>query len=299
MTLIAILAALGLGHFAPGLSDVRRTDWIHTWTARVARHADRIPGFDGAAGVLAVLLPPMLAIALLQVLLAGVYYGLVVFAFSVAVLVWAWGPRDLDEDVDAYLAARETGDAGEKRRAAQRIVPGELPAESEAEAETVLAWVYLGALERWFGVVFWFLLLGPLGAALYRWTQVVAVDAPRADVGESFVDAARRLRRLLDWPVCLLMALGLAVVGHFDAVIHAWREYYRREQCGFFALDPGYLLAAARATLAAPPTGWTDESETADAGVTGEIRASMNLLWRVLFVWLSVVALLTVAGWAG
>lgn len=298
MTLIAILTALGLGHFAPGLGDLRRTAWVRGWTAAVARHSDRLPGFDGAAGVIAVLLPPLLAVALFQVLLAGVYSGVAVFVYAVLVLVWAWGPRDLDDDVNAYLAARESGDTADQRRAAQRIVPGELPAESEAEAETVLAWVYLGALERWFGVVFWFLLLGPLGAVLYRLTQVLARDAADAGIGESFMEAARRLRRLLDWPVSLLMATGLAIVGHFDAVIHAWREYYRREQCGFFALDPGYLLAAARATLTAPPTGWTEEAP-AKLGVAGEIRASMNLVWRVLFVWLSVVALLTVAGWAG
>lgn len=298
MTLIAILTALGLGHFAPGLGDLRRTGWVRNWTAAVARHSDRLPGFDGAAGVVAVLLPPLAAVALLQVLLAGLYYGLAVFIFSVLVLVWAWGPRDLDDDVQAYLAARESGDTADQRRAAQRIVPGELPAESQAEAETVVAWIYLGALERWFGVVFWFLVLGPLGAVLYRLTQVLARNMPGSELGESFVEAARRLRRLLDWPVCLLMATGLAIVGHFDAVIHAWRAYYRREQCGFFALDPGYLLAAARATLQAPPTGWRDEAP-AESGVAGEIRASMNLVWRVLFVWLSVVALLTVAGWAG
>lgn len=294
MTLIAILTALGLGHFAPGLGDIRRTGWVHGWTAAVARHCERLPGFDGATGVTAILLPPLLAVGLLQ----AWFSGLVGFVFSVLVLVWAWGPRDLDEDVDAYLAARESDDTSEQCQAAQRIVPGELPAEAEAEAQTVLAWIYLGALERWFGVVFWFLVLGPLGAALYRVSQVLARGAADAGIGESFVEAARRLRRLLDWPVCLLMATGLAIVGHFDAVIHAWREYYRREHSGFFALDPGYLLAAARATLQAPPTGWTEESPT-ESGVAGEIRASMNLLWRVLFVWLSVVALLTVAGWTG
>lgn len=294
MTLIAILTALGLGHFAPGLGDIRRTGWVRGWTAAVARRCERLPGFDGAAGVVALLLPPLLVIGLLQ----AWFSGLVGFAFSVLILVWAWGPRDLDDDVDAYLAARESGDTSEQRRAAQRLVPGELPAESEAEAQTVLAWIYLGALERWFGVVFWFLVLGPLGAVLYRLSQVLARDATGAGIGESFVEAARRLRRLLDWPACLLMATGLAIVGHFDAVIHAWREYYRREHSGFFALDPGYLLAAARATLQAPPTGWTEEPP-ARSGVAGEIRASMNLLWRVLFVWLSVVALLTVAGWTG
>lgn len=298
MTLIAILAALGLGHFAPGLADVRRTGWVHDWNAWVARRLGGYDGFDSAAGVVSVLLPPLLAVALLQVLLAGMYYGLAVFAFSVAVLIWAWGPRDLDEDVNAYLDALDGGDTNSQRQAAQRIVPGPLPAEAGDEAETVVAWIYLGALERWFGVVFWFLVLGPLGAVLYRLTHVLAHEAVEAHMGEGFLAAARRLRRLLDWPACLLMALGLAVVGHFDAVIQAWRDYYRQAERGFFALDPGYLLAAARATLAAPPTGWADDDNVSH-DVRWQISTSMNLVWRVLFVWLSVVALLTVAGWAG
>lgn len=299
MTLIAILAALGLSHFAPGLADIRRTGWVRDWTATVTRHvADRLPAFDGALGVVIVLAGPLLLTALLQSALAGMYYGLAVFAFSVVVLVWAWGPRDLGEDVQAYREALATGSTAEQRRAAGKLVPGELPAGAEAEGETVVAWIYLGALERWFGVVFWFIVLGPLGAVLYRWTQVMAREAAEAGPGDNFVAASRRLRRVLDWPVCLLMALGLAVVGHFDAVVQAWRRYYRENEGGFFALDPGYLLSAARATLAAPPTGWQEE-QGGPHDVAWQLEASMNLVWRVLFVWLSVVALLTVAGWAG
>lgn len=298
MTLIAILLALGLNHFAQGLADIRYTDWLRVWTDWLGQRLGDLDILNGVLGVVLVLAPLVLVVALLQAGLEDRVYGLAGFAFAVLALVWAWGPRDLDSDVDAYLQAARSGESNSQRRAAVRLVPGELPPDAEDEANTVLAWVYLGALERWFGVLFWFVVLGPTGAVLYRLSHVLAHYAPVDERPPGFTDAARRLRRLLDWPVCLLMALGLAIVGHFDAVIHAWREYYRREERGFFALDPGYLLAAARATLDAPPAGW-DEEETAHETACQRIRLSMNLIWRVLFVWLTVLALFTIAGWLG
>lgn len=298
MTLIAIIVTLALTHFIGGLAALRGTDWVCAWQRWLQGHCSKLPGYDGATGVLLVVAPPVIAVALAQWALEDVALGLATFVFGVAVLVWAWGPRDLDRDVEAYLKAAAGGDTDEQRRAAEAIVAQPLPPDAEEEAEVVMAWVYLGALERGFGVLFWFAVLGPLGAMLYRVSQVLARRAADRGAPDGFVGAVRRLRRLLDWPVCLLMALGLAVVGHFDAVINAWREHYRREGQGFFALDPGFVLSAARATLAAPPTGWPAEFER-EPDVYDRIRMSLNLLWRVMFVWLTVLALLTLAGWLG
>lgn len=296
MTLIAALAAIALNRFLPQMAEMRHTHWLRDWTGWLDRRLGNQDLWKGAFGVLLVLGPPVAVIAVVQAGLDDFAFGLFGFLFAVIVLIWTWGPRDLDSDVSNYLQAARSGSSDQQRRAAAHLVPGELPPDQESEANTVLAWVYLGGLERWFGVLFWFCVLGPMGAVLYRLSHLLARHSAEDERPAGFVEAARRLRRLLDWPVCLLMALGLAIVGHFDAVIGAWRDYYQRESRSFFALDPGYLLAAARATLAAPPADWNGDESAVDTACQ-RIAVSMNLMWRVLFVWLTVLALCTIVGW--
>src|SRR3970282_994329 len=102
--------------------------------------------------------------------------GLAGLVFALAVLFYTWGPRDLDVDVEAILDAR---DPLARRAAAARLWPrtGTASLEGGALAEAV----FRSALQRWFGVLFWFLLLGPVGALLYRLTQL-ATDGGDGDL---------------------------------------------------------------------------------------------------------------------
>ena len=95
--------------------------------------------------------------------------------------------------------------------------------------------------------------------------------------------------------------IALALVGNFDSVLSAWR------QDGAFGLDSRLLPNAARASVRseiAEEVGDYAESgisaSTALAEVFGELpelRDAMNLAWRVLVLWLAVIALFVVAGW--
>ena len=141
-----------------------------------------------------------------------------------------------------------------------------------------------GALRRWFGVLFWFLLLGPVGALGYRLVQLAA-------------DASLSTARPAS--VTQLMTLALALVGNFDTVFAAWRE----ARAGRPALDTGFLEAAARASVTAEiadDEAWATEGLPADAPpALLELRDAMSLVWRMLMVWLAVLALFVLAGWVG
>src|SRR3546814_2204579 len=121
-TLIAVVAAIILGHVAPAFAaGVRSHDWFGNWLRWLD---ERFPGegaWRGRYGIVLALLPPVLLVALFQAALATPLLGLAGLVFGVAVLFYSWGPRDLDIDVEAIIAAP---DQGSRRGAALKLWRG-------------------------------------------------------------------------------------------------------------------------------------------------------------------------------
>jgi AmpE protein len=297
VTLIAVVIALVVGHTMPALTALRRYDWFIAWLEWLGVQAGERQSWRSGWGLVLALAPPLLVVVLLQLAVRGDLYGLLDFLFAVAVLFYAWGPRDLDHDVEAVVAAR---DAESRRAAAARLFP-DRDAPSLDGAALVEA-VFRCALWRWFGVLFWFLLLGPFGALLYRLVSLCAQGEARRRLPTEAVDAARATLAVLDWPVAQLMTLALALVGNFDSVLGAWKD----AGGAGFTRDADFLAAAARASvrseLAEEVRDYTDEGlpatgALAQLGELPELRDAMSLVWRILLLWLAVLALFVVAGW--
>jgi AmpE protein len=182
-------------------------------------------------------------------------------------------------------------------------IPERGPAERTDGAALVSA-VFHNALRRWFGVLFWFLVLGPMGAVLYRLTAISCEGPLAARVPAQTAAGARVLLHVLDWPVAQLMTLALALVGNFDTVLGAWRDSGGAQ----FHLQHRFLDAAARASvrteLAEEAADYADDAEESASAATAalarpglpELRDAMSLVWRILLVWLAVLALFVIAG---
>ena len=325
-TLIAVITALLLGHLFPGAArTLRHHAWFAAWMRWLgARFADPHSVWRGRWGVLIAVLPPLAVVAALQYLLQTPLAGVLGLLFSIAVLFYAWGPRDLDQDV-ADVADADTPDA--RRAAAARLGI----ADGRSEGGPAIGAVFRSALRRWFGPLLWFLLLGAAGALLYRLIALAAEGLPRAaDPAGGAADGmlpvpvdgavpggdadpvpppaaregARALLALLDWPVAQLMTFSLALVGNFDTVVGAWKD----AGGGALHRDIAFLDAAARASvrseIAEEAREWIDEGDSpgvawARLGDLPELRDAMSLVWRILLLWLAVLALFVIAGWVG
>lgn len=332
-TLFAVVVALVLGHVAPALAaGLRDYGWFAALLGWLGR---RFPddGFRrGRWGLALALVPMVLAVGLVQWLLDGIAFGLPALAFGVAAVFYAWGPRDLDLDVQAVIDAPDAAARGESLA---RLRPAAAAGAGQARDE--VGRVFVAALRRWFGVLFWFVVLGAVGAVLYRLVAFAVEDEPALHLPGGTLEGGRRLLAVLDWPVAQLMALSLALVGNFDVVVSAWKgaggaalragadmlaavgrasvRWELAEEAGDLAAHAaeaahpagslGDLAAAASMGGFGSVSGDVDAT-AADAGTAADalgaplvqaMRDAMSLVWRVLLAWLAVLALFVVAGW--
>ncbi len=293
ITLVAVIVALVLGHVAPALvTAARQFTWFGQWLQWLDARFAEGDFWRGRYGIVLALLPPLIVVALLQWLLHAPLLGLLGLLFGIVALVYAWGPRDLDVDVEAVIDAH---DPPTRREAIARLWPDR--ADIAADGPALVEAVFRNALQRWFGVLFWFLLLGPVGALLYRLTVLAAEGEFARLLPHDTAAGARSLRAVLDWPVAQLMTLSMALVGNFDPVFSAWREAHGGE----WQLDTRFLGAAARASvkseLAEEAEEYAEEGMVQAMRELPELRDAMSLVWRILLLWLAVLAVFVIGGW--
>jgi len=287
MTLISALLGIAADRLLPHLHEYRRYAPFLTYVDWV-RERFSGPAWDHIGGLLLMLLPLWASVALLQHWSSDWLLGLAGLLFYVAVLVYCLGPRDLAADVDTYCEAHESGDAGLRKRAAALLLHRDAVADDSAQcSRQVGTAVVVEANDRLFAVLFWFALLGPLGAVLYR--SVAVLYQQRREPGE-FGDSIAWLNAVLVWLPARLVALGYALSGHFDAAVEGWRNAHLSQPQG--SEGSLHLLALTGAGALG------SDGEAAGQDNVQRVRAAMRLVWRTLWIWLVVIALLTLAGWA-
>jgi AmpE protein len=283
--LLVILIALGLLHVMPQLARWRGDGWFRRWVAQLA-------DTSGSGRVLLALLLPIALCALLWWLLGHLLLGdLLQMLFSLVVLLYCFGPRDFEADLEAILKAPD----GASREAAAQALVDDGDTVSWNAAALGVAITY-AALRRRFGALLWFVLLGPVGALLYRLAQMLGRDDTlRLDPGSR--TTARYVANALDWPAAQLLTFTLAIVGHWEAVIGAWKRWHSQAAAtSWYSVGPGFLGAAAQADVLIDIEAGDGYAEEHSDPLVELVRLRSALL-RALLAWLSVVALIVIGGW--
>jgi len=290
MTIIAILLAFGLCHFVRELGRIRNSTWLTSWVDFSNGAFGKLPLWPGVTGFLVIAAVPLIILLLLNQLLMSALGTTGAFLLALAVLIYSFGPRDLDTDVADIVEAE---DEAARRQALEQLLRTPVPETTSITREMTVEAVFQEALRRWFGVIFWFAVLGILGAFLYRMVDWLAGEDH--DLSAEQKDLFRRLRQIMDWPAAQLMTLSLAIATDFDSVFAAWKQYHDEQGHGLFEGNNGFLLASARSIVLtghAARDGYADQIE----GPMLCLQQAMDLAWRVLGVWLTVLALLLLIG---
>jgi AmpE protein len=290
MTLIVVLLGLFLERISGSFDDFREAGWYRRYAAWMS---ERLGSFGaGAIGIAAVLIPPLLLIWWIMGLIDGVMLGLLELIIGLAVFLLALGPRDLEHDVDAYIEARVRDDDERMWRAAEHLLHGELPEEPAERNRTVAESVFVQANGRIFAVLFWFILLGPFGAVLYRLSSLLA---ERDEEFAPFREAAAKWRALLEWAPARLTAMAFALTGHFDDTLPVLRRLLMSGLPDVAASNQA-ILREAGAAAANIESGVEPNMDSTAVDLL--FQSVMNQITRALIVWVTILALMTIAGWA-
>ncbi len=292
MILFEILIGLALDRVWGGITAWRSFGWFRRFAGWIEA---RLGG--GVAGVLLMILPVVFGVAVAHYLL-GEVLGVLAFVFAVAVLLLCLGPGDLDGEVREFVHAYRAGDREAARRYAVDLMGAGAPADSKQRVHAVIEAILVQACERIFGVLFWFIVLGPMGAVLYRLSfllkNLMASQQPQETGG--YADASSALCGILGWLPARLTALSYAMVGSFADAMYKWREDGRGKRTDWANGCRDVLVASGLGALRMDGDDLrvrTDE-HLAD---TLQVKAAMALVWRAVMLWLAVIAFVTVAGW--
>lgn len=300
MNLIALLIGLVVERLASQLFHLRRLRWIDKIIDAGFRAAQRLANWPALLPIMLLAVVLALPVFIVTLFLGDAMAGFPYMLLAIIVLFFSFGPQDIGEDVDEYCKALAEGDAERVRQTATAIVEGHVPADELERIHKVAEAVCVQANNRLFAVIFWFVLLGPMGAWTYRVTDLIrrravfTVTRDEEDAGPSarLRDAAVDLHGWLAWIPARLTAIGYATAGHFDAALGAWRAPTEQQNASLSENNENLL---ARVGVSALTLDYDDDDDLTERGIRGA-SAAKQLVFRLLLIWAVVIAAMTLYG---
>ena len=289
MNLIALILGLALERMQTRLLDLRETTWFTGWFDLGARWMRAAPGFPGLLAGALVMLLPAVPVAWVAWAFRDVLAGLPYILFAMLMLVLSFGPQDLFSQANSWLQAKAHGDEHAAAELERAICAGDSEATDRATARKLEAAILVQANHALFGVIFWFMVLGPAGAWAYRVADLFRRHMRATGSGGPNTARAELLFGIVAWIPARLLAASYAVAGSFDDAFEDWRAYYQRTSAGFFRVSENILAAAGIGAI---------RRRCPEPGQVAAIEAARDLVWRALVIWLTVIAALTLVGWA-
>ncbi len=278
MALITIVLGLLLDRIFTHLHELRDMTWFEHYSQVISvLTKNKLPPVQ----FLLILAPPLIIVLFIQSVLSGLLFNLLAFAFGIAAFIYCLGPACLVSDIDAYLHARETGDDDEAFHYAGAITERAASTSPDQQTTDVTRAILYVGNERIFSVIFWFVLLGPFGALLYRLTSQLSKQTEQYELA-AFADFVHAIMAFIP---SRMLAAGYALTGNFDAAYHAYKD----------RLPAPDIATGNYDVLVTTGIGAMKNMEMRDEIAT--IHAAQALVIRSIMVWIAVLALLTLGGW--
>jgi AmpE protein len=277
MIFLAIIIALVLVQVWGSGSRLQHDDWFRGWQSRVATW-DVGPKLGVA---LVIGLPVALAQTILNALEPALF-GLLWIALAVVLLLYSFGRRDFHELMERY---REQCRGADFEGAYLTTLSGlgwateqDNPGSPQEVHELVQRGFFYLAFQRWFAVLFYFVLFGPAGALAYRLLQLCRQNFE--------IDLIERCIFFADWVPARLLAAAFTLTGDFvgsrDVLLNG---------LGDTSVEAGQLLyTVGTAALGTAPSPSPDETTFGESAAEKNLNAG-RLISRSAACWVVVISL--------
>ncbi len=288
MTLIIVLLCLFAERYLLELEDYRQPSWF----GRYLTWSQQLPWSEwisqSVAGILIILAPLLITVGLFQAMLDDTLGGIPELLFASVVLLFCLGPRDLQRQVQSFIDALDAGDDEGAQRIGRELASDAPPKGESASGQAIAIGILEQAYLRTFSVIFWFIILGPVGAMLYRSCHTLKRALPElSDLGLDFRSGVNRLLYILDWIPVRITAFTYALSGNFHDATYKWWSSNQDEK------DNAESILSRAGNGALGFDGTTVEDE--DTAMGAEMALALTL--RSLTIWVGLLALITITNW--
>lgn len=304
MTFLSLIGALLVEQWRPLRTGNRLYVAFARYVNRIGQNFNAGQYRDGVISwALAII--PVVFLTLVVYTVSRQVSWVIALAWNIVILYLALGFRQFSHFYNDIVLALKAGDIARAREifalwrgeSARELLPQEI-------ARVAIELGLIRSHRHVFGVMAWFIVLGPVGAIAYRLAALLADrwgGAPDAQT-DAFGQFARRAFQVIDWLPVRLTAFSFAMTGNFTGAIECWRE----QAATWRSRSQGILLAAAAGALDVKLGGVLHEDNgivyrpqlgDGDDADVDYMEAAVGLIWRALVLWLFLILLATIANW--
>lgn len=274
MEIFVTLLALAFLQVWGAKNPLHKDDWFYSWLARVDKFQLKQKEL---ASFFAVSVP--LALLALLTWFLSCYSSWLMLPVAVIVLLYSFGRGEFFEIVREYTQACYVEDWDSAVTRAERFhvdVEDVQKDDWPALHKHVFDQAGYRGFERMFAVLFWFFVLGPLGALMYR---LVFLNAQKGDA------LSARWLWIIEWPAVRILGFSFALTGNFSECVARGKELVMCVKRPTVVVLSSMVLGALAVS---------DELEP-DCEITRkELTLMVKLFQRTLWFWLGLISLIVI-----
>ncbi len=286
MNIIAILFALALDRFTEVSAKFRCFQWFRCYIHLLQQKVFSKMKLHPFVGMVVILLPVILVVGLLQLLLFQFWWGVLGWVFNFALLFYCLGNTCLRRELSHYFEAVAKGDYAGAYLSLN--LSSQAPVnDPQTLRKEVVKQIFIKGNRQIFVFLFWFVLLGGVGVMLYRlFLELLTMVREPDSLYAAQQNKVEYCVQVMDWVPVRLVGVGFALAGSFMGSFTHWL----RMLVAVPSANDQILIETGLHAL--------NYSGVEVLPEQAEIEA-VDLVERVLTLFLVIIALLTLSMWLG